>query len=506
MPQVINTNVMSLNAQKNLNKSQNMLSTSLQRLSSGLRINSAKDDAAGLAISNRMTSQIRGINQAARNASDAISLAQTGEGGLQEVTNNLQRMRELAVQSRNATNTETDRKSLDAEFQQLLSEVDRIAQTTSFNGRNVLDGSLGTSVFQVGANVGETVSIDVSSSIRSNAIGKFASVSYNLGTDSTATDGDTLDVDTSEVTINGEAIAAAADNANGAGDGSALSIAAAINANSADHGVTASAGAATNTASSSDIAGFSFDSAGASGDLYTLQINGTTVYTQDFDDANASATSLASAINGSSSTTGVVAKVDTNGSLQLTASDGRNIEIFEGFTVAGTDGDDGAGYFGNSIADSSVGNFEISKGALTLTSKNDINVAFTSGALTADTEVLFGLADGTGTSSTTAQTLVASDILTASNSDLAMQRIDQALSDVDTLRGTFGAIQSRFESTVSNLQTTAENVSAARSRIRDADFASETAALTSAQVLQQAGVSVLTQANAQPQLALSLLQ
>src|SRR5690606_710376 len=154
MALVINTNVMSLNAQRNLTTSAGQLATSLQRLSSGMRINSAKDDAAGLAISNRMTTQINGLNQAVRNANDGISLAQTTEGALQEVTNNLQRIRELAVQSANATNSVGDRKALDQEVQQRLEEIQRIASQTSFNGRKVLDGSFGSALFQVGANVG----------------------------------------------------------------------------------------------------------------------------------------------------------------------------------------------------------------------------------------------------------------------------------------------------------------------------------------------------------------
>jgi Flagellin and related hook-associated proteins len=163
MALVINTNVMSLNAQRNLTTSANQLATSLQRLSSGLRINSAKDDAAGLAISERMTTQIRGLNQAARNANDGISLAQTTEGALQEVTNNLQRIRELAVQAANATNSDSDRAALDQEVQQRLAEIDRIATQTSFNGRKVLDGSFGSATFQVGANVGETIGIELKS-------------------------------------------------------------------------------------------------------------------------------------------------------------------------------------------------------------------------------------------------------------------------------------------------------------------------------------------------------
>src|SRR5512143_1273412 len=175
MAQVINTNIASLNAQRNLNKSQGALGTALQRLSSGRRINSAKDDAAGLAISERFTTQIRGLNQAVRNANDGISLAQTTEGALQEVTNNLQRIRELAVQSANATNSDSDRSALDQEVQQRIAEISRIAAQTSFNGRKVLDGSFGGATFQVGANVGETISLQLDSSVKSADLGKLAS-------------------------------------------------------------------------------------------------------------------------------------------------------------------------------------------------------------------------------------------------------------------------------------------------------------------------------------------
>src|SRR6187402_3470761 len=171
MALVINTNVMSLNAQRNLTTSAGQLASSLQRLSSGLRINSAKDDAAGLAISSRMTTQINGLTQAARNANDGISLAQTTESALQEVTNNLQRIRELAVQSANATNSDSDRKALDQEVQQRLAEIDRIASQTSFNGRKVLDGSFGNAAFQVGANAGETISVGLNTSMKTSAVG-----------------------------------------------------------------------------------------------------------------------------------------------------------------------------------------------------------------------------------------------------------------------------------------------------------------------------------------------
>ena len=180
MAQVINTNVLSLNAQRNLTTSQGALATSLERLSSGLRINSAKDDAAGLAISERFTTQIRGIDQAVRNSNDGISLAQTSEGALQEIQNNLQRVRELAVQSANATNSASDRAALDQEVQQRLAEIDRIANQTAFNGQKVLDGSFGNAAFQVGANIGETINVSLDASARTNAIGAVAVAEADL--------------------------------------------------------------------------------------------------------------------------------------------------------------------------------------------------------------------------------------------------------------------------------------------------------------------------------------
>src|SRR5688572_26811910 len=181
MPQVINMNIASMNAQRNLNQSQSALQTSLQRLSSGLRINSAKDDAAGLAITERFTSQIRGLNQASRNANDAISLSQTAEGALGEISNNVQRIRELAVQSANATNSASDRAALQNEVSQLVSEIDRVASQTAFNGVNLLDGSFTSQAFQVGANAGQTISISSISSARTSALGASYSASATGG-------------------------------------------------------------------------------------------------------------------------------------------------------------------------------------------------------------------------------------------------------------------------------------------------------------------------------------
>jgi len=385
MPQVINTNIASLNAQRNLNTSQNSLNTSLQRLSSGLRINSAKDDAAGLAISERMTSQVRGLNQASRNANDAISLSQTAEGALGTITANLQRIRELAVQSRNATNSATDRAALNTEAQQLKSEIDRVASTTSFNGVKLLDGTFTNKDFQVGANVGETISID--------------------------------------------------------------SI---VNANSADLG----------SSSIAQVTGAAATAFGAiaAGDL---TINGVSVGAIAADtNAADRASGIAAAVNSYASQTGVYATILSSAPTQVVLTN---------------------------------------SGSVTATPNIAITLAGT--ATTATT----GLSAAT-TTAATATGFAALDISSTAGADTAITAMDAALTSVNTARAKMGAFQSRFESTISNLSTSAENVSAARSRIQDADFASETANLTRAQILQQAGTAMLAQAKALPQNVLSLLQ
>lgn len=503
---MINTNVLSLNAQRNLAKSGSDLATALERLSSGLRINSAGDDAAGLAISDRLTAQIRGSNQAARNASDAISLAQTGEGGLQEITNNLQRARELAVQARNATNTDSDRQSIDAEFQQLVAEIDRVAKDTSFNGRNVLDGSLGSAVFQVGANVGETIAVDFSTSVRTNSIGQLSSVTYKLDNDNTATvDG------AGEITIGTTSVAAAVNGSNGLSDGSAERIADAINASSTTHGVTASASTATATYTAAQVSAFAFTDNATNGDTltYTLSINGTQVFTQGEADTNKTSSDIVGLVNAVSSTTGVTATLNSDDSIELNTKDGRNIELGE--TLGGAN--DGAndtvvGYFGNTLTGAAASNTDTSKGSLTLTSDKQFSIAvdITGTNELFDTSVGSPPADGGGAATVNVSALESANVLTANAADAAIQRLDQAINDVDVFRGKFGATINRFESTVANLQTSVENSSAARSRIRDADFAAETTELTRTQILQQAGTSVLSQANSNPQQILSLLQ
>ncbi|MBL4621373.1 MAG: hypothetical protein JKY89_03150 [Immundisolibacteraceae bacterium] len=520
MANVINTNVLSLNAQRNLNASQGALSTSIQRLSSGLRINSAKDDAAGLAISDRMTAQIRGFNQASRNAADAISLAQVGEGALQQVTNNLQRMRELSIQSANATNTTEDRISLDAEFQQLLAANDELAKNTSFNGRNVLDGSLGNATFQVGANVGETITVDVSASMRNTQVGQAASVKFDLiGSGPTAATSmaaiaavaDTTVLAADDLQINGTTIGAATDANNGLGAGSANQIATAINQLTGTHGVTANAGETTATITAANFSSaLTFNDVGNDSTLhYTLQINDVQVAVQIEDALTITTQSdLITLINSHASNTGVTATLQANNDILLSASDGRNIEFAEAVSNASGLASDGVnGFFGDLVSEpgasgqgASVRTFKatINLDARTQISVNDLNDG--------DNDQFFSQISNGNSSTTEAAAIVSANVLTVNDSNSAIRSIDQAIRDVDTLRGTFGAIQTRFESTIASLATSAENLSAARSRIQDTDFAQETAELTRSQTLQQAGTAMLAQANSAPQSVLSLLQ
>ncbi|MBW1776922.1 MAG: flagellin [Deltaproteobacteria bacterium] len=508
MALTINTNVAALNAQRNLGASQLALNRSMQRLSSGLRINSAKDDAAGLAISDRMTAQIRGLNQAARNAYDGISLAQTAEGALQEATNIMQRMRELSVQSANETNTDTDRQSLNAEFQSLMNELDRIAETTAFNGKKVLDGSIGQATYQVGPDVGDTVTVNMATSMKTNSIGNYVANTFSLATDGTATDGDTYDLGADgDLKINGESIDAANDGSYGQGDGSAKSVAEAINAKTALHGVTAQAQKTVKTVTSTQIQSFgAWTDAGNDDTLtYTLEINGVTIETKSEGDTGSTVDALAAKINAVSSTTGVTAKVEDDGGMTLAAADGRNIEIKE--TLAGSTGADAdtvTGYFGHTLdatGAASIDNYDITKADLKLTSAQDIKLDFANEA-----DTLFGYADATATDTISTQSLTTSDILTIAKANDAIYRLDQAIEDVDVFRGDLGAAQNRLESTIANLQNVSENLSAARSRILDADIAQETSSLVKQNILQQAGVAILAQANQAPQLALSLLQ
>ncbi|MEN8189425.1 MAG: flagellin [Thermodesulfobacteriota bacterium] len=471
----INTNVMSLNAQRNLGKSQGALAKSMTRLSSGLRINSAKDDAAGLAISDRMTSQIRGLNQAVRNANDGISLAQTAEGAMQESTNILQRMRELAVQSANDTNTSSDRSSLQAEVNQLISELDRIATTTSFNGQRLLDGTFSGAVFQVGYNAGETIEFGIASA-KSSSVGSIAE-----GTGTTVADATAADI---TIALGGgvaQSVSSSADyvtSVSGQDAVSAFAKTAAIN----DAGIAGlTATAETSVVSTVGTIG------GTALDTYDLDINGVSIYSGVDVAGGLTNAELRDAINANSADTGVIASL-SGGDMTLTAADGRNITVTEAGTgfVVGTDG---------LAADADITSGTAVRGTISLSATESIviggtqaNIGFTAAGVAKDTD---GIDDV--------------DISTRAGADTAMLRIDAAIASLDSSRGDLGAVQNRFESTIANLQNISENVSAARSRILDADIAQETSAMTKNNILQQAGVSILAQANQAPQLALSLL-
>ena len=512
MAQVINTNVASLNAQRNLNTSQTSLATSLQRLSSGLRINSAKDDAAGLAISERFTTQIRGLNQATRNSNDGISLAQTGEGALAEITSNLQRIRELAVQSANATNSASDRAALDLEVQQRIAEIERTATQTSFNGQKILDGTFGTASFQVGANVGETISVGLSTSMRSSAIGKTADyVSGTAAYDSSkALGAQGAGVTTNALTSGGVTIAigsaqavgvvaSAAGTAAGQAAASAWSKAAAINAS----------GISGLTATADTSATFTFVTAAASAtanDTYSLKINDVAIYTNAA--TSLAGSDVASAINANSSATGVTATFDSSaGRMTLTSSEGRDVKIEQTTGSAAGAGEGFVALAGNNnTVNTTTGSMSTGTGAtvsktyagtLRLTAAESITVGGASVADIGYTATSLAL----GTSA-----LNNAKVTTVSEANTTITRVDAALASVSTLRSTFGAIHNRFESVISNLQATSENLSASRSRIQDADFASETANLTRAQILQQSGIAMLGQANALPNNVLSLLR
>lgn len=473
MALVINTNVMSLNAQRNLTTSGNQLATSLQRLSSGLRINSAKDDAAGLAISDRMTTQISGLNQAARNANDGISLAQTTEGALQEVTNNLQRIRELAVQSANATNSDSDRAALDQEVQQRIAEIDRIASQTSFNGRKVLDGSFGGATFQVGANVGETISLALTSSVKGTAIGQVAT--------STGT------VDLNTLFTSGGTAATAGTVAAGTVADAAAAVSFDIN------GTTISVGALVGR----DLAALAIAVNGAlttAGEDYTVAVSGGGLsLTADTAGADAMTVGALTGISFGTVTAGTATVAGTAAPYTLGST---TIQLGTSTAV------DVAGTYDTAQDLADAINSQVSGAYASIDSTDHL-------VISAGEAITLGGAGATALGVATAAvagSLDTQNVLNVAGANSAIQSVDAALNSVSNLRSTLGAIQNRFQSVINSLQSVSENLSASRSRILDTDFASETASLTRAQILQQAGTAMVAQANTAPQNVLSLLR
>lgn len=470
MPLYVNTNVSSLNAQRQLISSGNSLDQAFQRLSSGFRINSAADDAAGLQISNRLSSQVNGLNQGNRNANDAISMAQTAEGALDESTTILQRMRTLSIQSANGSNSDVDRGALQKEIGNLQQELTRIAETTSFGGKNLLDGSFGTEKYQVGANANETISVSLRD-VASNAIGnnKVTGAGTTLGKQTAAAQADfTVGLTAGDITLGGP-------------DGNAvIGVTATDKAmdivskvNGAGTGVTAS------TEVEAKITNFQ------STDVGTLSIGD-----ESFDLAkyNGSLTKLSEDLGKA----GIDATVD-NGELTINAEDVNGVQITGG--VAGNTVTL-AGATGAGVAVDGTNTSVVVDAELQLESRDAFSITNDG---TADEAEIFGA------SASTLSQVGQIDISTYDGSQDALGTIDAAIAQIDAQRADLGAVQNRFQSTIRNQSNIAENLEGAKSRIKDADFAAETAKLTQAQILQQASQTILAQANQRPQAALQLL-
>lgn len=485
MAQIINTNIPSINAQRNLNSSQSSLATSLERLSSGLRINSAKDDAAGLAISERFTTQIRGLNQAVRNANDGISFSQVAEGALGTVGDALQRIRELSIQAINDTNSASDRQALNNEVQQLIAEVSRVSSSTEFNGQRILDGSLNDLVFQVGANRNQTITVsgvDARAGQLGAAVYEGNTISLSDITTNNALTSDGFPAITAgelgAITVNGVAV-----------DLSEVTsldqVVTAINGVFGDTEVQAARSVSVTTDEIAIV-----PPTASSGDTALVEINGVSVsYIEGTDDLE----SFVGKINDRSTQTGVTATLNAGGTaFTLSSNNDINVKVLDDgattdvFTFDGLVEGDSESYIRGLELTSEVG--------------KEISVAGASAGL---------LELSTDFNSVAIETIDLAlntvDITTGKNATDALQILDLALQQVNGLRAELGAVQTRFESTISNLSVTAENLTASRSRIQDADFAAETANLTRAQILQQAGTSVLAQANAIPQNVLNLL-
>lgn len=544
---IINSNISSLNTQRKLASTNVGLSTTMERLSSGLRINSAKDDAAGLSISDRMTAQINGLNQARRNANDGISVAQTAEGAMQTSTDILQRIRTLSVQSANDTNSTADRTALQAEVSQLLSEFDRVATTTQFNGLNLLDGSFSKTQFQVGANANQTIAFGISSS-KTTDMASFETGAYTSATtagimvasqaqsDGATTGGTANRFIAQTLTIKSKGMSGTVDlgASTGVNGMSAKDIASRVNANATyTGGVTARA----------ETYAFLSLSTGTQQAAVSFKLNGESIQAYS-SNAGSDVDGLVTAINDASGKTGVVAqKVDVPGSsgtyrVQLFAADGRDISLTEAAVstsnAAGATWGNGnvmqlQGAYDSNGTITAVGATAAgaaAAGAQTLTvggntaARNSTvggrvifnsDVAFTIDTSATNTTAGLLAVTGNGTVSQAqggakGNSLATVDIRTANGANKALSIVDAALARISSSRSNLGALQNRFQMTIENLQTSAENLSASRSRIRDADFAEETSNLSRWQVLQQAGTAMLSQANQRPQSALQLLQ
>lgn len=473
MSLVLQTNINSLLAQNNLTSGGTTLTSALQQLSSGMRVNTAADDAAGYAIIQGMTSQVNGINQAARNANDGVSLTQTAAGALQEITNDLQTMRNLAVQSLNATNSVTDRANLNQQFQQLSADIDNVAKTTQFNGVNLLDGTFSGAAFQVGANVGQTITVAAVSSARSSVLGQYTGASaQNVAVG--ATGASTIVVGSNTISLGAST------------NGDAQALAAAIN-NAGIAGFTASANAASVTGTTAAI------TAGSATNADVITVNGIALNVTNTGNVATNVANAISAINGASTQTGVTASLDGAGGITFNSASGANITVAFSETTK------------NGSAVSVASDFGV-LGA-TGTTKGTINWKYVAPAGAS------GAISGTGAAANIAGSVALTgnavstlDVTTVTNSNTALTAIDSAIQQVASSGAQLGAYQNRFQATITGLNTSATNLSAARSGIQDTDYAAATAQLAKAQILQQASTAMVAQANTIPQNILTLLQ
>lgn len=455
MALVINTNIASLNAQNNLNASQSQLDSAIAQLSSGLSINSPADNPAGYAIAQRMTAQINGFDQAVRNANDGISFAQVANGAMSTINGALQNIRTLAVQAANSTNSAQDRQALNAEVQQSIAQVNTTAQDTQFNGQSILNGSLSNLVFQVGANAGQIISTS-GLDVRGQNLGASYGDGNSINTANLAGASGTITINNVAVSLSGN-------------NGSVSDVVAAINNVSSQSQVYAQRADTT-----SGTVGYSNTGSG------TISIDGVTVNIA----SGATATDVAAAINAYTTQTNVTATTGAAG-ITLTDSTGASISVTGSGGVAIASG--GTISAGIELYTSIGGTISVSGNATTLT---DIGLS----------------GSGVNFSSLNTLTLNSTNVLTYDNAKTAIKAMDFALNQLSRDGGLLGALQSRFQATISNLQSASQNTQAARSRIQDANFAAQTAALSRAQILQQAGVAMVAQANTDPQVALTLLK
>ena len=509
---VINTNISAIASQNSLRTSGLNQTTAMERLSTGIRINNAKDDAAGLAITTRMTANIRGLAAAIRNANDGISLTQTAEGSLASIGDNLQRIRELAVQSANATNNATDRAALHAEASQLVNEIDRVAANSTFNGIKLLDGSYQDQALQVGSGNEKNDQISISiANAKASALGVGGGSSYTTAVnDETPVVVGSVALESGTLSINGFVVGGASEDgvssdANSAASG--IAVAAAINAISGKSGVTATVaktqldGAAVGTTSSSG-----FGVTLASGDVL---VNGVDIgFIKAAGSEIERGAQIAAAINAKSSQTGVVAKfstaTDSKGAVTLEAADGRNIAItVKSKTTAITSAMTGIDHNDGKTTGAADVTIQRSSVKLASASKDGITISALSSNGTEATNFTAGFKEAKATAGAGVSTI---DLTTASGSQTALSTIDKAINTITDARAAMGAYQNRLTASIANLEVSSMNLQASRSRILDTDYAKETTNLAKSQIIQQAATAMLAQANQSSQSVLSLLK